>query len=505
MSWVLIPLCAVPHALGHLAKSVFLRGRFRLAELLHLLLQASPLLLYAAALWIAGWLPLCERWSGVRPGILSWPGPTLFLALMPFLLFSLLAIDARARCGAAERSEVGALRRFQTRMFLSGLAPIAIFVAVASLVDVFPPARIHIEEVSLWGGCFALVLLALMVLAMPVLLANTWETTRLGAGLERAALEAVAARAGFRYRDLMVWNTGNLFANAAIVGVAPRLRYVLFSDALLAQLALPELLAVFGHEIGHARRAHVLIFGAWTAAFFLFADLLSSWVEPLGRGLGSAVVLLVLALWYVTFGYISRRFELEADLESCELIGERGALVRALHQVGGVHLAQRSSWRHFPTAKRIEFLESVERDPRTGAALRMQLRALAWLGIVLFCAVLVFEIRSLAASYDRDRVMVDLRLGRSRRSWSRRSSSWSTSPPAWLQPGKTRGSLRSRPRPEGRWLRGICGAPRATSSSARCADARTSRMCARRWCCSEKAVARRRRSSWSAARANGAS
>ena len=62
-------------------------------------------------------------------------------------------------------------------------------------------------------------------------------------------------------------------ANAAIVGFLPGHRTVLFSDSLLAGLPPRELAAVFAHEIGHARRHHVLVFGAWTLVFFLAGDL----------------------------------------------------------------------------------------------------------------------------------------------------------------------------------------------------------------------------------------
>src|SRR5262249_54986641 len=150
-------------------------------------------------------------------------------------------------------------------------------------------------------------LLVALALLLPTLLRNVWATQPLPPGALRERLQAVADRAGFRSRALLAWNTGDLMANAAVVGVGPRARIVLFSDSLLARLDGEELASVFAHEIGHAARRHVLVFVAWAAAFFLLADLAANHLFPSDAWISGGFVLVALVAWILGFGFASRR------------------------------------------------------------------------------------------------------------------------------------------------------------------------------------------------------
>jgi len=269
---------------------------------------------------------------------------------------------------------------------------------------------VHIEEVELYNALFASALLALLAIFLPTLLRNIWETEPVAGGAQRELLHAVAARAGFRSRALLVWKTGNQMANAAIVGLSARSRVVLFSDSLLAELELPELAAVFAHEIGHAFRHHVPIFIVWVAAFFFGADLLASWLFPHSPWLSAGLVLAIMIAWYFAFGFMSRRFELDADLYSLELLGNPDALIGALERVGG-RLRDVASWRHFSTAERVRFLSRAWLDPNAARALRRNLRAWTCAGALLFLITGGLQVRSLVRAFPREIVAADLRLG----------------------------------------------------------------------------------------------
>ena len=54
-----------------------------------------------------------------------------------------------------------------------------------------------------------------------------------------------------RYREILLWHTENNMGNAAVVGLVPRLRYILLSDLLLETMDDRQIEAVFAHEIGH--------------------------------------------------------------------------------------------------------------------------------------------------------------------------------------------------------------------------------------------------------------
>ena len=414
--WVL-PLAvpgwvALPYVLAFAARRLGERGRFRLSGLAASLLGWSAPCAQFAAVLLLGWGEAVDDLWGARPGFAVWPGPELLIGLLPYVCTEIAAIDAQSRLGDLRPEVRAGLRRFQTRLLLSALLPLVAYVLISSLTALNSTVRIYVEEVALLNGAFAALLLAIFGLALPRILRSTWETTSLGPGWQRTVLEETAQRAGFRCNNIRVWQTSNLMANAAVVGFLPQHRVVLFSDALLASLGPAELAAVFAHEIGHVTRRHVWIFGAWALGVFLLADVALGWFALSDLAIELLLFGALLVLWYLSFGYLSRRFELDADLESVATTGDTDGLIRALEQVGGAHAREKSSWRHFSVGDRVRFLAANQADPTVGQRLRTRLRLWAAIGVFLFCAALVGEAWTLARALPEDRVVVALRLGR---------------------------------------------------------------------------------------------
>jgi len=412
LPWVVPSLVLAPYALAWLARRALLAGRFRVGVALERLLGIAPVLLQAVAIGGCGWLASLERWGFAAASVEDWPGVALLAPLAPFLVYQLVTIDARARALAFSPDGAGKVRPFQLRMFLSALLPLCVFLCGSTLVARSPEWRVRLEEVGLLGGIVATGLLAVFLYSMPFFLRYAWDTTPIERGWARRMLEDAARAAGFRYRELLVWNTGQQMSNAAIVGFSARSRFVFFSDQLLAQLGPRELAAVFAHEMGHARRAHAAVFGAFALGFFLSAQQLVVHFEVSDPLWGGAVLVTVVALWYLAFGYLSRRFELEADLESLRVVGESTSLIRALELVTGAHAHARSSWRHFSTKDRVAFLQAAERDPLVGIRLRLKLARWRKLGFTLFAVAALLQVYDLARAWDRDWLVADLRLGR---------------------------------------------------------------------------------------------
>jgi Zn-dependent protease with chaperone function len=408
--WAVLGACAVPHALAWIAHRNLVNGRFRSGQALVRLHAFCAPLLFLAALGVFGWKDSVERWTGTEISFVAWPQFSFLAVLAPFVVYEALAIDARSRLVAATRTARRTWCVFQLRMFLSAAIPITAYIAIAALFGESEYLRVHIEEVELYNAVFASALLALLALFLPSLLRNIWETEPVAGGAQRELLHAVAARAGFRSRALLVWKTGNQMANAAIVGLSAKNRVVLFSDSLLAELDMPELAAVFAHEIGHAFRHHVPIFIVWVAAFFFGADLLASWLFPHSAWLSAGLVLAIMTVWYFAFGFMSRRFELDADLYSLELLGNPEALIHALERVGG-RLRDVASWRHFSTSERVRFLSRAWLDPEVARALRRNLLAWTCAGALLFLVTGGLQVRSLVRAFPREIVAADLRLG----------------------------------------------------------------------------------------------
>ncbi len=153
----------------------------------------------------------------------------------------------------------------------------------------------------------------------PVLLRHIWTTEPLGAGPLRQRLEQLCDRIGLRRRDILVWKSGGMMVNAAVMGLAPRVRFVLLSDALLETMSELQVEAVFGHEAGHVRHHHIEFFLLFAFVAMLAVSGMMEWLARTSPQLDFATIQAVggvatLLLWGVGFGWISRRFERQADL-----------------------------------------------------------------------------------------------------------------------------------------------------------------------------------------------
>jgi len=401
----------LPYLAAWIAHRSGKRGRFRAAALWARLSGLAPVVAYASFVLASDWIPLVREWTGAELDPGSWPELALGIAFAPYVAAQLLGIHAEARLQDSRALVRRKLFAFQARMFAAALLPLALYTLASVAVGWVPGWPEHIEQVALYYALFVAVLLSAMALLLPALLVSTWETAPLPEGPQRALLEAVARRADFRPRDVRVWKTGDLMANAVILGFGDRRRTVLFSDSLLSILGPGELAAVYAHEIGHAKRRHVGVFLAWALALFLFADLGAGWIageDPWGR---ATYGLATLAAWWIGFGWLSRRCELEADLYGVELLGDPGAMASALERVGG-RLRDVAGWRHFSTASRIRFLWRAWREPHLARRFQARLRAIAWLGVIAALVASVWQGATLAASYREDMVHAELALGR---------------------------------------------------------------------------------------------
>ncbi len=403
-------LAALPYALAEITRRRAMKGSFRVAAMLSRFSSLGGVLAYWFAVWGLGWLQSVRRWTGQPLGLDDWPQAGLLLAFAPFVVFQLGAIDAEVR--TTQPPGPGRRRSFvfQGRMFLSALTPLALYVLVSVFIGLSPWVQAHVEWVDLIGAIFVAGLLAVLGTFLPSILRNTWETVPLPAGPQRTLFEVVSSKADFTAREVLLWKTGNTMANAAIVGMTPGRRVVLLSDYLLGMLDPRQLATVFGHEIGHSKRHHVAVFLGWALFFFLGADLLVRWIFDGDELLGTAVLLGALVLWYVTFGWLSRRFELEADLYSMQLTGDPEALIGALERVGG-HSRDTSGWRHFSTRDRVRFLHRAAFDEVFRLRFIRRIRLLGRAGLILGFLVCAGQLWARAGSWSEDRLRVQLALG----------------------------------------------------------------------------------------------
>jgi Zn-dependent protease with chaperone function len=407
-----VALGALPHLLMWTDRRLVMRGAFRAAAAAHTLLNWFGPLGFAVAICGFGWPAEVARLTGSDEGLAGWPSGALFAIFAPFLLYTWLAIDALARANEVRGAEVARSRTFQTRLFLAALAPFVLFLTITWAVGSNARLRASVEQVALWSAALTLGLAVTAIWTLPALLRRTWDTIPLPAGRTRESVEEFAKHVRFRCSEFLVWRTGHQMANAAVVGVGARQRVVVFSDLLLAQLPQRELVAVLAHEIGHVARHHVLTFIAWSSALFLGLDLgianfeiESEWAMGLG-------LFATLAVWWGGFGWLSRRSELEADLYALHATGDVMAMVSALEIVGGPHARAKDSWRHFSTARRVQFLLRAAEDEGVATRLTRKMRVASRIGVALAFAAAAAQVWTLARSYPDDRARVELALGR---------------------------------------------------------------------------------------------
>ena len=149
----------------------------------------------------------------------------------------------------------------------------------------------------------------------------------------RDEVRHMCGREGVAIRDLLIWQTGGQIVNAAIIGAIGRLRYLMVSDALIEGLPRDEVRAVLGHELGHVRGRHV----PWLAAAFIALIVLTTGVSELALTLidrtishaewwvEGAFAVGSLALTLPIFGFVSRRFERQADCAAVRHLSVEGA------------------------------------------------------------------------------------------------------------------------------------------------------------------------------------
>ncbi|MCA8916491.1 MAG: M48 family metalloprotease [Planctomycetes bacterium] len=206
-------------------------------------------------------------------------------------------------------------------------------------------------------------------------------------GRLRRRLEAYARDNNLRVSQILVWRTGSrMFATAFVIGLIRPFRYVFITDSLMRRMSEDEILAVFAHEMGHVRHRHL---------WWLLAFILSFTVVLLGLAHGMSMFVagtngeliatgLLLLYGYHVFGYVSRRFERQADAfaantTSPELISQ----VFVKLGMDNPAAMRKSGWRHFSLDRRVREIVLARAHPEVKRMFNLEL----WRGLGLGIAV----------------------------------------------------------------------------------------------------------------------
>jgi STE24 endopeptidase len=396
------------------------------------LIQTWALAYYAWVIYGLGW-PRVVGWGlGLRGALLA----DEILIFLPFLLaqlavwWGLFAAERALRGPERARGMVHSLVR-RARQSMGLVLPVALaYVLARDLLRRYWPEWaadpwVETAGIALTGG-------GVLALA-PALVRITFPTRPLEPGPLRDRLERLAERFRFRCTDILVWDTGGGMVNAFVTGVTRWFRYVVLTDALIECLDDREIEAVFGHEIGHIAHRHLSFFGLFFLGTMGVMALIGHGIELVAVGpwrdptwatvLKAAAGLAALGVYFLLlFGFLSRRFERQADVFGCRAVscgradcpphadlnaypiavapssdlcpvGIRifaNALTR-VHELNGLDegmLAGLLAWRHGRVARRVAFLNDLEGHPEVERRFQAGVRRLR-LAVALLLAAAV--------------------------------------------------------------------------------------------------------------------
>jgi Zn-dependent protease with chaperone function len=234
---------------------------------------------------------------------------------------------------------------------------------------------------------FACFLSALMIF-LPALVRVFWGCRPFPPSATVDHLKAFLDENAFRYRDLLRWPVfeGKMLT-AGVMGLVPRYRYILISDALMAILSTDELKAVLAHEMAHVKHRHLVFFVIFFLGFiavsyglhdlvlhlYLLYPPFTAMLADGGSGgatlfylLLSLPMLFVLLLYFrYVMGFFMRHFERQADLHSAVVMGTPEHTVSSLEKIALFSGRSRDipSWHHFSIRERVACLRRSARDP----------------------------------------------------------------------------------------------------------------------------------------------
>lgn len=296
--------------------------------------------------------------------------------LSPLLaLFGVLSV-ASIRADPVRRAALRDNLLFAFRTFLAfSLVPVLLVLGIDAGLERIEPLRRAAFLVPALGWGIGLGVMLGLVTLLPFLLRLAYGARPLPAGPLRERLEALCRSTDFRCRDLLVLGTGaTRLANAFIVGLAGPLRFVFFTDAILTGMAPDLLESVLAHEIAHSKRRHLQCF---LASMVGFGFVNAAGLEALeAAGLHPGLAALVVSgwaafFWIGLFGWVSRRFETEADLAAAEWAPSRTrGMMDALVRVAELNRIPPWAWgwRHWSIERRVGLLFEAEKDPAMGEA-----------------------------------------------------------------------------------------------------------------------------------------
>ncbi|MDQ7778476.1 MAG: M48 family metalloprotease [Planctomycetota bacterium] len=205
-------------------------------------------------------------------------------------------------------------------------------------------------------------------------------------------LKSLSARMNMPSMRFRVWHTGAArVPNAGMVGLIGAIRYVLISDVLLQTLSPDELESVVGHELGHAKHRHLLMYFAAATIFMVLTHLCFQLLATVDASPPTQFFFsfaAVFVFWKHILGGLSKYFECQADLEGAEAVGSPIPFMSAMEKITSMARidTRAPSWLYRSVSERMAFAWAAFNVPgekeRFIRSLRRRLVRLAFAGVL---------------------------------------------------------------------------------------------------------------------------
>lgn len=270
------------------------------------------------------------------------------------------------------------------------LLPWVLLSGVADIIHILP-FRFPKEFLSTTQGQLTYFLSFLFIIAVfgPVIIQKFWKCEPLEENERRKRIEELCKRADLNFSDILKWPVlGGRMINAAVMGLIGRFRYILVTKALFRYLDDDEINSVIAHEIGHAKKYHLVFYLLFFSGFLLYSYstfnlfvFLSIYIDSFfGRlaefGSGeTAVTSTIMTLFLIInfiiyfryiFGFFMRNFERQADTYVYTLFNSARPLMSTLNKIAVTtgQSPDKPNWHHFSINERIGYLNKCESDRR---------------------------------------------------------------------------------------------------------------------------------------------
>ena len=314
--------------------------------------------------------------------------PTLFTLLLYFIGLAVLYHTTRG--GHHSKNHVSRNLRF----LIPFAIPFIVFTIITDIAWNIPNEQLHqflTSTDTTWKedtltALFTLCIMAILMIFLPILIQSIWQCKPLKNSELLNRLEKLCQRSNFKHAGMKEWTIMSHMPTAAIIGIVPKFRYVMFTHSLLEQLTPVETEAVLAHEIGHSRHKHLLIYPIIIMGLVVLTGIVTNFIsEPLAArfdefnrqnpsSLWESIYLftnfviyaLLVAIYFrLVFGYFSRLFERQADLYVFEVGTPPEAMYDALDRIGTItgNSHRIPSWHHYSIQQRMDCLKKAMEDP----------------------------------------------------------------------------------------------------------------------------------------------